>query len=561
MNRPNAPVTRWPVTDVDGCVSRSPGCGRYVSDGACGCANPASTATADRAPRRAVSDTKLESTDVIPPETEAEILRLALAEKWRVGTIARQLGRHHSTVARVLRDRGATEPAAKPRKSMSDPFVPLIVETLEKYPKLPASSLFHMVRERGYPGTSEGHFRRIVAKYRPRRAAEAFLRLRTLPGEQAQVDWGHFGHEIVGECRRPLMAFVMVLSWSRRIFLRFYLNQRMGSFLEGHVAAFHAFGGVPRVALYDNLKSAVLERRGDAIRFHPTLLELAGHYCYEPRPVAPARGNEKGRVERAIRYVRTSFIPARTWRDVDDLNQQAEQWCLGLASDRPCPEERQLTVAAAFKQERPHLLALPGDDFPAHEQLPVQCGKTPYVRFDRNDYSVPHTHVRRTLSVVADSARVRVLDAGLVIADHPRCWDRGRQVEEESHVAALVARKRQAAEHRGLDRLTHAVPEAQKLLVAAAHQGRGLGGITAHLLRLLDQYGAAELREAVLEAVERDVPHPHAVRQSLQRRRQERDLPPALAIPLPERARELNPVVTPHPLSDYDRLEDTHDDV
>jgi transposase len=151
-----------------------------------------------------------------------------------------------------------------------------------------------------------------VACHRPRPAAEAYLRLRTLPGEQAQVDWGHFGHLQIGRARRPLMAFVMVLSHSRMVFLRFFLDARMDSFLRGHALAFAAFGGVPRVLLYDNLKSAVLERvdhpRGSAIRFNPTLLALAGHYRFEPRPVAPARGNEKGRVERAIRYIRDSFF-------------------------------------------------------------------------------------------------------------------------------------------------------------------------------------------------------------------------------------------------------------
>ena len=114
------------------------------------------------------------------------------------------------------------------------------------------------------------------------------------PGEQGQVDWGHFGHLEIGRARRPLMAFVMVLSYSRQIFLRFFLDARMENFLRGHVAAFAAWGGVPRVLLYDNLKSAVLERRGDAIRFHPTLLGFAGALpLTSPGPVAVARGNEK----------------------------------------------------------------------------------------------------------------------------------------------------------------------------------------------------------------------------------------------------------------------------
>ena len=177
---------------------------------------------------------------------------------------------------------------------------------------------------------------------------EAYLRLKTLPGEQAQVDWGHFGTITIGRATRPLMAFVMVLSWSRQICLRFFLDARMASFLRGHEAAFQAWGGLPRVLLYDNLKSAVLERQGDAIRFHPTLLALAAHYRFEPRPVAVARGNEKGRVERAIRYVRDAFFAARTWQDLDDLNAQADAWCHGQAADRPCPEERTLTRAGGL---------------------------------------------------------------------------------------------------------------------------------------------------------------------------------------------------------------------
>jgi transposase len=201
------------------------------------------------------------------------------------------------------------------RASRIDPYRPFILATLEKFPTLTAARLHAMVAERGYVG-GPSHFRLLVAAMRPRPAAEAYLRLRTLPGEQAQVDWGHFGHLQIGRARRPLMAFVMVLSHSRMVFLRFFLDARMDSFLRGHALAFAAFGGVPRVLLYDNLKSAVLERVGDAIRFNPTLLALAGHYRFEPRPVAPARGNEKGRVERAIRYIREGFFAGRsspTW--------------------------------------------------------------------------------------------------------------------------------------------------------------------------------------------------------------------------------------------------------
>jgi transposase len=94
---------------------------------------------------------------------------------------------------------------------------------------------------------------------------------------------------------RPLMAFVMVLSYSRSLYLRFFLNASLENFLRGHIGAFVAWNGSARVLLYDNLKSVVLERQGDAIRFHPTLLQFAAHCRFEPRPVAVARGNEKGK--------------------------------------------------------------------------------------------------------------------------------------------------------------------------------------------------------------------------------------------------------------------------
>jgi transposase len=411
-----------------------------------------------------------------------------------------------------------------------------------------------MVRERGYRG-GEDHFRHLIAHHRPRPQPEAYLRLRTLPGEQAQVDWGHFGKLTIGKGERPLMAFVMVLSFSRQPFVRFFLDARMANFLRGHEAAFQAWGGVPRVALYDNLKSAVLERQGDAIRLHPTLLELAAHYRFEPRPVAVARGNEKGRVERLIRYVREGFFAARQWRDLDDLNAQAAAWCQGQAADRPCPEDRSLSVREAFAQEQANLLALPDNPFPTDEREAVSAGKTPYVRFDCNDYSIPPTHVRRTLTVVASPTAVRVLDGATLIATHARSYDKGAQVEDPAHIAELAARKRQARQHRGTDRLAQAAPNSRALLTRAAERGHNLGSITAALLRLLERYGAAELEAGIAEALDRDVPHPNAVRLALERRREQREQPPPLPIALPADTRVRDLVVSPHKLDDYDQLQ------
>ncbi|MCI4440109.1 IS21 family transposase [Tibeticola sp.] len=502
---------------------------------------------------------------MIPRALETEILRLHQTEHWPVGTIAAQLRVHHSTVRRVLAQAGAPAAQTTLRPSIIAPYRAFIVETLTKYPTLRASRVYTMVRERGYPGGPD-HLRALVAQLRPRPAAQAYLRLRTLPGEQAQVDWAHFGKLTVGRAVRPLMAFVMVLSYSRQIFLRFYPGAAMNYFIRGHVEAFGSFNSVPRVLLYDNLKSAVLERSGDAIRFHPTLLELAAHYRFEPRPVAVARGNEKGRVERAIRFVRDAFFAARPFRDLDDLNAQADAWCQGAAAERLCPEDRTRSVRTVFAEEQPRLLALPENPFPAEERIEVSVGKTPYVRFDLNDYTVPHTHVSRMLSVLATLDTVRILEGSDVIATHSRSFERDAQIEDPAHVEALVTHKRAARAHRAQDRLQHAAPSVKPLFLRAAERGAHLGVLTRGLLALLDTHGAHALEAAIAAALAEDAAHLGAVRHFIDRHAHARGQVPPIAVVLPAdpRLHALN--VRPQALSDYEHLtpespdERAHDD-
>jgi len=487
------------------------------------------------------------------PDIEAQILRYYHVEKWRTGTIARQLHVHHGTVKRVLSQAGLPANGVVQRGSQIDPYLPFIRETLEKFSTLTASRLYAMVRERGYRGGPD-HFRHLISLHRPRPKAEAYLRLVTLPGEQGQVDWGHFGHIDIGRAHRPLMAFVMVLSYSRQIFLRFFLDARMENFLRGHVAAFEAWNGLPRVLLYDNLRSAVLERQGDAIRFHPTLLAFAGHYRYEPRPVAVARGNEKGRVERAIRYVRDNFFAARTFTDLNDLNTQAQQWCLGQAADRPSRANPGCRVGEVFLKEQPQLLDLPANPFPTEEQITVKVGKTPYVRFDLNDYSIPPAHVLQALTVLATPERVRVTQGSTVLASHPRSYDKGKQIEDPIHIETLIQHKRQARQHSGMNRLNQAAPASQILLIRVGERGENMKSVTATLLRLLDRYGAVELQASIEEALAGDAPHPNSVRLILERRREARDVPPPVAISLPTHVQARDKPVKPHRLDTYDTL-------
>jgi transposase len=495
----------------------------------------------------------------IPPDLEAKILRYHHVEKWRVHTIAAQLGVHHYTVRRVLAQAGLMFSGTPPRPSRLDPYLPFIRQTLERFPTLTASRLYAMVCARGYQGSPD-HFRHFLARYRPRPQAEAFLRLSSLPGEQAQVDWAHCGHLTIGRARRPVMAFVMVLSHSRDIALRFFLSAGMDSFLAGHHYAFQRWGGVPRVLLYDNLKSAVIEREGTAIRFNPTLLAFANHYRFDPRPVGVARGNEKGRVERAIRYIRDNFLAARPITDLDTLNREAEAWSCGPAADRRCPGDPDHSVRDALAAETPFLLPLPANPFPPGAAVPVTAGKTPYVRFDGNDYSIPHTHVRRTLTVLAEPHHIRIVDGDAVLASHARHYGKGEQIEQASHIQTLADDKRAARQHRAGNRLATAAPASTTLITAAAGRGDNLGTLTAGLLRLLDRYGGAELDAAIGEALAADRPYPADVRLILERRREHRNAPPPIAPALPDHVRTRDVAVRPHRLATYDTLKETADD-
>ncbi len=256
---------------------------------------------------------------MIDQETRAQIRHLFYAEHWKIGTITRELGLHPETVnAAVETDRFN---GTKTPRNAADPYADFIREILTKHPHLRATRIYQMIRDRGFNG-SVVQLRRFIARIRPT-PREAFLRLSTFPAEQGQVDWAHFGEVPVGRARRRLSCFVITLSYSRVLYLEFFFDQRMESFLRGHIHAFEDWHGIPRVLLYDNLRSVVLEGHGDAIHFHPRLLELSAHYHFAARPCQVRAGNQKGKTERFWRTLRAHVVDrldTKTVTTLDELN-------------------------------------------------------------------------------------------------------------------------------------------------------------------------------------------------------------------------------------------------
>jgi len=488
---------------------------------------------------------------MISPEIRAEIRRYFYAEHWKIGTIARELRVHPDAVRQAIEsERFHRAPALYPSKL--DPYVAFVRQTLEQHPGLRATRIFQMIRERGYSG-SVVQLRRIVARLRPP-SREAFLRLQTFPAEQAQADWAHFGEVAVGRARRRLSCFVITLSYSRALYLEFFFDQTLENFLRGHVHAFQDWGGQPRVILYDNLRSVVLERRGDQIHFHPRLLELCAHCHFVARPCQVRAGNQKGRVERAIRYVRDSFWAGRGFTTLAECNRQALLWRDQVAHQRPWPGDDARTVEQVFSEERPRLLPQPLHPFSTDCIVPVRSGKTIYIRFDRNDYSIPPQAVGRQLLVVASDTLLRILDGVTEIARHQRSYDRHQLILDPAHAQHLHQAKRKAFDATPSGRLALAVPDSATLLDQAFAQGESAGSQTAQLLKLLDLYGAAELGRAIREALERNTPRASSVAFLLRKQQRSAKSSPPAAVDLSRHPEAQAIEVRPHKLETYDEL-------
>jgi hypothetical protein len=373
------------------------------------------------------------------------------------------------------------------------------------------------------------------------------------------VDWGHFGTVQVGRATRPLHAFVMTLSWSRMTWVQFFHDMERPSFLRGHIDAFQFFAGVPRQLLYDNLKSACIERQGRAARFNESLLEMASHYGFEPILAAPARGNEKGRVERTIRYVRTSFFAAREFKDIDDLNRQALDWSLRVSAARRWPDDDRTTVGEQFEHERSLLRSLPPTPHEAVDRIQARVGRTPYVRFDTNDYSLPCAHVRRTVTVLAEPRRVRIVVDGEVVAEHARSFERRATIENPEHTRELIETKRRARQGAGMSRLTRAVPSTRFMLERAAERGQNLGSLVHKLLELLEMHGPQAMEIAVSEANAEERVGASPVRVALQTKLRAQGRTAPRPVPI-KNARLADVTVRATDLSTYDRLSEEDDD-
>ena len=483
----------------------------------------------------------------VSAELEAEIHRLHHAEHWPIGTIARQLRIHGDVVRRVLQL--TAPPKTVRRTSIVDDYTPFITELLQRWPTLRATRVFDMVSERGFSGSART-IRAHVAELRPTRPREAWLRVSTLIGEQSQIDWAFVGYVNVEGTKRAMWMFVITLSWSRALWAEMCFSMDAATVARSLVRAGEAFGGVTRTWLFDNPKTIVIERNGpDIIRFHPLLLSTTTALNVQPKLCAPRKPQEKGKVERAIRYMRDRALSGWTPTTIEDGNERLRRFCTDVAMKREHPTIVGRTVEDCFAEEKSRLLSLPTCMPPTDEVRSAVVDKTAFVRFDCNDYSVPHTLVGKTLTVVASDSVVRVVDVDVEVARHFRSWARKIVVENPRHRAALVAHKHGAKEIKRREQLQQRFPTFVKVIERWLDENRNVGSASSKTWTIVERYGDKTFAAALAVFIERGLVDPSGL-ESLCEGIRQRHRPASLTAPPPSHPSDRD--VVAHALETYD---------
>jgi len=413
--------------------------------------------------------------------------------------IAATLSLDPRTVAYWLRQERFRPRKAAPRTSKLDPFKAQIVQMLEKYP-YSAAQVFQRLREQGFDG---GHslVKAYVRTVRPQRQS-AFLTLAFAPGECAQVDWGSFGSVPVGQTSRRLSFFVMVLCYSRMLYVEFTVSQTMEHFLACHQHALEFFGGVPQKVMVDNLKSAVLKRAlGQAPVFNPKYAAFAEHYGFRIVPCNVGKGNEKGRVENAVGYVKKNFLAGLDIIDFSVLAPAATHWLDTVANVRLHGETRQKPTDL-WQRDKSSLHALPLHPFDIATVSQVRASRQFRITLDTNRYSVPAHFAGHALTLKTYPDRLCLYHQDKLIARHIRSYDRYGDFEDPDHPKPLLEQRKKARDHTFFMRFLALSPQAEFYYRQLEQRRLNPHHHVRKIVALSDIYGQQAVARAMADAVE-----------------------------------------------------------
>jgi len=462
--------------------------------------------------------------------------------------IAGELGLDPRTVAYWLSQKRFQPRKPARRKSKLDPFKDSIVRMLETHP-YSAAQILHRIREEGFDG---GYtiLTDYIRKVRPKRAP-AFLKLAFAPGECAQVDWGSHGSIRVGETQRKLSFFVMVLCYSRMMYLEFTVSQTMEHWLSCHQNAFAAFGAVPKRVMVDNLKSAVLKRIvGAAPVFNPKYLDFANHHGFTITPCGVGKGNEKGRVENGVGYVKKNLLAGLELPDFHAMAPAAKQWLDTVANVRIHGETRRKPIEM-FQEERASLLPLPSHPYDIGTISQVRASSQFRVSLDSNRYSVPAEYAGSHLTLKTYPDRICIYHGEKLIARHARSYDRNKDFEDPDHPKELLAQRKKARDQKIFMRFLSLNPNAQDYYRELEKRRMNPRHHVQKIVALSEIYGVEPVSRAMEDAFFLQAFACEYIANLLEQRT--RELPEPAALHLTRRSDLLDLEVKPPDLSIYQK--------
>ena len=390
------------------------------------------------------------------------------------------------TVSRILAGRERKRRSLPPSPLV--PFIRLIEEWHRQYPSLKASQIQDRLEAYGYAGSYRS-LCRFTERFRKKRS-QAYHELEFLPGQTAQVDWM--------EATLPfgkVYGFVFILACSRYLFLKFYPHASMEFFLDGHVEAYQEIKGVARSNWYDNLKSVVIRRKPE-LTYNAQFLDMARHFGFSIHACNPGRGNEKGRVERVIRDLR-SFVETNDFTDIMDLNRKGGAW----RKERNGRIHRATGKAPIEALSEEPLLPLPALPYKPYRLVPASVSSTAFVSFETNHYSVPADYAGHPATILAYPDHLEVLVNNRKVAHHPRSFARNQKIEHPSHRETLLDRTPNSKYERILRLVSGMGKEIAAFLTQAEAEGEDPYAIAYGLFKLLRVCSKEMLLSAVREAM------------------------------------------------------------
>jgi transposase len=465
---------------------------------------------------------------MISIETWAYIRRLFFHDGMTITAIAEELDLDRKTVRKAVatNDYLTRKQQKHLRLSKLDPFKDAIANIVVKTPKLSGVRMLEKIRDLGYTGG-----RSILNEYLatlPERKGEVYLRIETEPGGQAQCDWGKCGSVKIGEVTRHLSCFVMVLSWSRFLYVRFYLSETMECFLDGHLRAFRAFGAIPHTILYDNLKSVVRERYGKTILFNPKFMAFAGYHMFKPDPCRPRMPHHKGKVERGVGYTKSNFLAGRQHLleepfELAALNHECAKWLRD--KNRRIHATTRKQPAELLKAERPHMLPLPHNTYDIAMPQPAHANHQAFVHFDSNLYSVPSEYGGMPLTLKATPNHLDLCKDNQTIASHKRSFDKYQLFEKPHHRQKILRQKQKARQNKEIEFFLALDPVAKTFLKGLVQSGAKISYHIKQIMQMVDIYGKTEVLSAIEHACRYGAYHFEYIENIIGERRRATDNP------------------------------------